>query len=85
MNVTSDSFANHVVELHASNVDEWIEFDAWALVGCHGSSGIIELSPASFDQRHLLAFTPLTEADDMLAERGRLHGQRKLLIPDQKR
>jgi transglutaminase-like putative cysteine protease len=71
MTVTTDSFANHVVELHAPNVDEWIEFDAWALVGCHGSNGIIELSPASFDQRHLLAFTPLTEADNVLAEASR--------------
>jgi transglutaminase-like putative cysteine protease len=59
------------VELHATNVDEWIEFDAWALVGCPGSGGIIELSPASFDRRRLLAFTPLTEADDMLVEASR--------------
>jgi transglutaminase-like putative cysteine protease len=68
MTAGSDSFANHVVELRVANVDEWIQFDAWALVGCHGGSGVIELSAASFDKRHLLAFTPLTEANDTLAE-----------------
>ena len=71
MTVTSDSFANHIVELHASAVAEWIEFDAWALVGCRGSAGIIELPPASIDNRHLLASTPLTQANDMLAETAR--------------
>ena len=71
MTVTSDSFANHIVELRASAVSEGIEFDVWALVRSHAGGGVVELSPTSFDFRALLATTPLTRANDMLAEAAR--------------
>lgn len=68
LEVTSDSFCNHVVEVRASTVAEYIEFDAWALVSHRGSSEFIELPPASLDDRHLLAPTSLTQANEMMAE-----------------
>lgn len=67
MTVTSDSFANHVVELRAATVSEWIEFETWALVASHTSGGVVELSPTCIDFRDLLAATPLTQVNDMLA------------------
>jgi transglutaminase-like putative cysteine protease len=63
---TSDGFANHVVELRASRVAEWIEFDTWALVGCNGAADVIEISPASIGP-HDLAPTRLTQASDIVA------------------
>ena len=69
--VTSDSFANHVVELHAFTVSEWIEFDTWALLRSPASGGVVELSLTSFDFRDLLAATPLTQANETLAEAAR--------------
>jgi transglutaminase-like putative cysteine protease len=71
LEVTSDSFNNHVVEVRASTVAEYIEFDAWALVSHRGSSEFIELPPASLDDRHLLAHTPLTRVNEMMAETAR--------------
>ena len=71
MTVTSDSFSNHVVELRASTVAEWIEFDAWALVGCQGSDGVVELPSTSIGHRHLLAPTSLTQATETLSEAAR--------------
>ena len=71
MTVTSDSFSNHVVELRASTVAEWIEFDAWALVGCQGSGGVVELPSTSIGHRHLLAPTSLTQATETLSEAAR--------------
>jgi transglutaminase-like putative cysteine protease len=64
---TSDSFANHVVELRASAVAEWIEFDTWALVGCNGATGVIEIPAASIGHPDLLAPTRLTQANDVVA------------------
>jgi transglutaminase-like putative cysteine protease len=66
MTVTSDSFANHVVDLRALIVSEWIEFDAWALVRTRASGGVVEVPPVSLDLRELLAATPLTRANDIL-------------------
>jgi transglutaminase-like putative cysteine protease len=71
LEVTSDSFNNHVVEVRASTVAEYIEFHAWALLSHRGSSGFIELPSASLDERHLLAPTPLTQVNDMMAEAAR--------------
>lgn len=68
LKVTSDNFRNHVVEVRASTVAEYIEFDAWALVSHRGSSEFIELPPASLDDRDLLAPTPLTQVNEMMAE-----------------
>jgi transglutaminase-like putative cysteine protease len=65
--VTSDSFANHVVELRAAAVSEWIEFETWALVASRASGGVVELSPTCIDSRDLLAATALTQVDDALA------------------
>jgi transglutaminase-like putative cysteine protease len=64
---TSDRFANHVVELRASGVTEWIEFDTWALVGCNGTTGVIEIPAASLGHHDLLAPTLLTQANDVVA------------------
>jgi transglutaminase-like putative cysteine protease len=69
--VTFDSFNNHVVEVRAPTVAEYIEFDAWALVSHRGSSEFIELPSASLDDRHLLAPTPLTQVNEMMAEAAR--------------
>lgn len=62
----SDGFANHVVELRASRVAEWIEFDTWALVGCSGATDVVEIPPASIGP-HDLAPTRLTQANDVVA------------------
>jgi transglutaminase-like putative cysteine protease len=68
MSVMTDSFANHVVELRAASVAEWIEFDTWAVVGRRGTGGAIELSSASTGQPQFLAPSPLTQADDLVTE-----------------
>jgi transglutaminase-like putative cysteine protease len=65
---TSDSFGNHVIELGAPAVTEWIEFHAWALVGHRGPGGVTVLTPGFVDDGRLLAPTPLTEADDEMAD-----------------
>lgn len=67
MSVTSDGFANHVVELRANVVPEWIEFEAWALVERRGPGGLAQLPSASLSDRRLLDPTPLTAADGVLA------------------
>jgi transglutaminase-like putative cysteine protease len=69
--VTSDSFDNHVVEVRAAVVPERLEFDAWALVACRGGDEFIEIPPGSVDRRHLLAPTPLTQANDMIIDAAR--------------
>jgi transglutaminase-like putative cysteine protease len=71
MEVTSDSFNNHVVEVSAPAVAECIEFDAWAVVSCRGNGEFVELQPGSIDRCHLLAPTPLTRANDTMAEAAR--------------
>jgi len=63
---TSDRFANHVVELQAAGVAEWLEFDTWALVSCNGTTGVIELPPG-FVCGDLLEPTRLTQANDVIA------------------
>jgi len=68
---SSDEFGNQVVELRAAEVDEWIEFDAWALVRRSGPGGTVALPPASIGAPRLLAPTALTRADGPLAEAGR--------------
>ncbi len=64
----SDDFGNHVVELRASEVDDWIEFEVWSLVRRSGPGGTVSLPPASIGDPRLLAPTPLTRADGPLAE-----------------
>lgn len=68
---TSDTFDNHVVEVSAAAVAECLEFDSWALVGRRGRDEFIEMAPGSVDRRHLLAPTPLTQANDMMVEGAR--------------
>jgi transglutaminase-like putative cysteine protease len=73
MTVTSDMFGNHVVELRAPNVAEWIEFSVWALVtgagGGGGSDGGTALSPWDSDGGDaFLAPTSLTRTDRVLGE-----------------
>ena len=64
---TSDGFANHVVELRAPGVAEWIEFDTWALVDCGGATGVIEVPAGSLPHHDLLVPTRLTQANDVIA------------------
>ena len=44
---TRDSFANDLVELRASAVDEWIEFATWAVVEFSGRRGVTPLTKSS--------------------------------------
>jgi transglutaminase-like putative cysteine protease len=69
--VTSDPFANHVVELRAALVAEWIEFDSWALVRRHRADGTTPLAPKAMATPVLLAPTPLTRPDGVLAAAAR--------------
>ncbi len=62
-----DEFGNHVVELRATEVAEWIEFEAWAVVRPGGPGGTVGMPPASIADPRLLASTPLTRADGPLA------------------
>ncbi|MFZ0665030.1 MAG: transglutaminase family protein [Acidimicrobiales bacterium] len=65
---TTDGFGNHVIELNAPKVAQWIEFEAWALVGHRWvSKGITQVAHAVSDDR-LLDFTPLTRPDDRIAD-----------------
>jgi transglutaminase-like putative cysteine protease len=68
VSVTADAFANHVTELHATVVDEWIEFETWSLVVCRGVSGVTQLPRASIGDSRFLDPTPLTSVDDALGE-----------------
>lgn len=67
----SDDFGNHVVELRAPEVDDWIEFEVWSLVRRSGPGGTVSLPPASIGDPRLLASTPLTRAEGPLAEAAR--------------
>ncbi|MDQ1383797.1 MAG: hypothetical protein QOG65_1176 [Actinomycetota bacterium] len=67
----SDGFGNHVVEVCATSVCEWIEFQAWALVGERDDGGVSTLTPAVAGDKRLLSSTPLTHADAGLAEAAR--------------
>ena len=68
VSLTTDEFANHVVEVRATGVAAWIEFETWAVVGWRdrGPSGVTAV-PADclVDARHLRP-TPLTVADEAL-------------------
>jgi hypothetical protein len=71
VSVKSDSFGNHVVELRANAVDEWIEFDAWAVVGRRGPGGVTTMQASAVGERRLLSPTPLTVAEHTLADAAR--------------
>ena len=65
----ADGFANHVIEVRAPAVDEWIEFEAWAVVERRGTPGTTVLPGAALSDPRLLQPTPLTEiAGDQLRE-----------------
>jgi transglutaminase-like putative cysteine protease len=66
-----DSFGNHVTELGAATVSEWIEFEAWALVGRRGPGGVTTVPSECAGDDRLLAPTPLTEADGRLDDAAR--------------
>ncbi|MHB1535068.1 MAG: transglutaminase family protein [Acidimicrobiales bacterium] len=68
VSVGLDGFGNHVVELRAAVVAEWIEFEAWALVQRGGAAGVTPLPRFSLGDPRLLASTPLTESDAVLGE-----------------
>ena len=67
----SDGFANHVVELRAAVVEEWVEFESWALIARSGTPGITVLPNPTRQDRRLLEPTALTQAEDLLAEAAR--------------
>jgi transglutaminase-like putative cysteine protease len=68
---TLDTFGNHVMELGAPTVSEWIEFEVWALVRRAGQGGVTGVPPAVIGDRRLLASTPLTRPDGVLADTAR--------------
>jgi transglutaminase-like putative cysteine protease len=65
---TPDSFGNHVFELGAPVVAEWIQFDVWALVQRRGPGGMTPLPQAAMSDARLLASTSLTQTDGVLTE-----------------
>jgi transglutaminase-like putative cysteine protease len=67
----SDPFGNHVVDLGASVVAEWIEFEVWALVRRWGRGGVTVVPPAAITDGRFLAATPLTRADGALTDAAR--------------
>ena len=67
----TDSFGNHVVDVRAGVVRDWIEFKAWALVGRRVDEGRTALSPAESGDRRLLAATLLTRPDRVLVDAAR--------------
>jgi transglutaminase-like putative cysteine protease len=69
---TSDSFGNHVMQLNAPKVAEWIEFESWALVGHRWPPcGITKHPHAVVNDDRLLTFTRLTSPDDVIADAAR--------------
>lgn len=68
VSVGSDGFANHVVDVRAATIDEYIEFETWAEVRGTNPGGVSALAPSVLRDRRLLAPTDLTRADDVLAE-----------------
>lgn len=62
----TDRFGNHLVELRAHAVDEWIEFESWSRVASVGCSGMTTLPGRALSDRDLLDMTPLTTADGVL-------------------
>jgi transglutaminase-like putative cysteine protease len=64
--VVSDSFANHVLELEATEVTEEIEFSTWAVVSWSGPGGQSELPRAWLADPRLLEPTDLTRPDEAL-------------------
>jgi transglutaminase-like putative cysteine protease len=67
----SDGFGNDAVEVRAGSVREWIEFKAWALVEQRTDDGIEVLSARVARDDRLLASTPLTRANAILADAAR--------------
>lgn len=67
----SDGSGNHVVELRASVVPDWVQFESWALIGRDGLPGVTTLPPGALRDGRLLGATPLTEADEVIAEAAR--------------
>jgi transglutaminase-like putative cysteine protease len=67
----SDGFGNHVTELGAPAVAEWIEFEVWALVERRGPGGVTALAPGAAGDARLRVPTALTRPDVALAEAAR--------------
>lgn len=68
VSTTDDDFSNHVIEVRAAAVQEWIEFEAWALVERGGTPGVTVLPEPALTDRRLLEATRLTEAEGELGE-----------------
>jgi len=67
----TDSFANHVIELRAALVSDWVEFTSWALVARSGPPGLTPVPGRDVWDHRLLAPTRLTAAEGILAEAAR--------------
>lgn len=67
----SDGFGNHVVEVRAAVVPDWVQFESWALIGRNGPPGVTTLPAGSLRDRSLLAATALTGADEVIEEAAR--------------
>jgi transglutaminase-like putative cysteine protease len=63
----SDGLANHVIEVRAATVEEFIEFETRSLVRWGGDRRST-LPPSAIGDRRLLDATALTRPDDVLAE-----------------
>jgi transglutaminase-like putative cysteine protease len=68
VSATVDGFANDLVELRASTVDEWIEFETWATVELRHDGGRTPVPAALADDARLTAPSPLTTTSEPLAE-----------------
>lgn len=62
--VRSDGFGNHIVDVRAPSVPDWIEFDTWAVV--RRRSGATLLPGAVLTSPSLLEPSSLTRADDAI-------------------
>ncbi|HEX2700185.1 MAG TPA: transglutaminase family protein [Acidimicrobiales bacterium] len=64
----SDGFGNHVVEVRATAVAEWIEFASWTLLATSGPPGVAPVPARAARDRRLLQPTALTRAEFGLDE-----------------
>lgn len=67
----ADSFGNHVIDLRAALLADWVEFTSWALIARIGPPGLTPMPGRAVCDRRLLAPTRLTAAEGVLAEASR--------------
>ena len=62
----ADGFGNHVVEVRAAIVPEWVEFESWVVIARSGPPGVTTAPGRTVADPRLLAPTALTQADGVL-------------------